>query len=358
MSGFPIVDLILGMIFIFFLLSIICSSATELWFSIMSTRAKLLAQWLQKIFNSPALDSKGKDAGVTVGQAIMDHCVTTALSDKGKSTSYINASNFVSALLDKITLLPSAQDSDSVQKPPINLKEYIIAIENTQVLSGELKRTFLSLAYEANQAVDAINTIPAGAAITADINAGIKSGVEHFRERLENWYNTNAERLSGTMKRKKALPATIIFSIIITIGVNADTLDISRYLYNHQNVAEQLSAQAVNVYKDYNDRVDKIKTGDTTTTNNATTTTALDNDLKQLNNDISNLNAMVPAGLPVGWHMGNQKLGAFVVSHLIGWLVTIFAMCLGAPFWFEFLNKFANLRGAGPKPSTATTPNP
>ena len=60
MSSFPILDLVIGMIFIYFLLSIICSSAVELWFSILNTRAKLLAQWLTQIFDSPALDSNGK----------------------------------------------------------------------------------------------------------------------------------------------------------------------------------------------------------------------------------------------------------------------------------------------------------
>jgi hypothetical protein len=29
------------------------------------------------------------------------------------------------------------------------------------------------------------------------------------------------------------------------------------------------------------------------------------------------------------------------------------AICLGAPFWFDILNKIANLRGTGPKPVVA-----
>lgn len=100
MSGFPILDLVLGMIFIYFLLSIICSSAVELWFTLLKTRARLLEQWLKRIFDSPALDSHGmpivdkSNKSVTIGQAIMDHCMVTALSQKGKSTSYISAENF------------------------------------------------------------------------------------------------------------------------------------------------------------------------------------------------------------------------------------------------------------------------
>jgi hypothetical protein len=36
--------------------------------------------------------------------------------------------------------------------------------------------------------------------------------------------------------------------------------------------------------------------------------------------------------------------------HIIGWLLTGFAASLGAPFWFDLLNKFMNLRSAGKAP--------
>lgn len=38
---------------------------------------------------------------------------------------------------------------------------------------------------------------------------------------------------------------------------------------------------------------------------------------------------------------------------LFGFLITAFAVSLGAPFWFDLLNKFVNLRGAGPRPGEA-----
>src|SRR5262245_49803060 len=143
MSGFPILDLVVGMIFIYFLLSIICSSAAELWFSILKTRARLLEQWVKKIFDKPALDSQGNPAKnadgstVTLGQSIIDHCMTTALSEKGKSTAYISADNFVSALLDKITITPatsaSASSANQIQLPPKDLPAYMEAISNSTV---------------------------------------------------------------------------------------------------------------------------------------------------------------------------------------------------------------------------------
>ena len=33
----------------------------------------------------------------------------------------------------------------------------------------------------------------------------------------------------------------------------------------------------------------------------------------------------------------------------MGWVITIAAISLGAPFWFDLLGKVANLRGSGGK---------
>ncbi len=41
------------------------------------------------------------------------------------------------------------------------------------------------------------------------------------------------------------------------------------------------------------------------------------------------------------------------IERLLGWILTALAISLGAPFWFDLLNKIIQLRGTGPKPKTA-----
>ena len=36
---------------------------------------------------------------------------------------------------------------------------------------------------------------------------------------------------------------------------------------------------------------------------------------------------------------------------ILGWLITGLAVSLGAPFWFDMLKTFVNVRGAGQKPA-------
>jgi hypothetical protein len=43
-------------------------------------------------------------------------------------------------------------------------------------------------------------------------------------------------------------------------------------------------------------------------------------------------------------------LAGVAVSRILGWLLTIAAISLGAPFWFDTLIRFVNIRGAGDPP--------
>jgi hypothetical protein len=43
-------------------------------------------------------------------------------------------------------------------------------------------------------------------------------------------------------------------------------------------------------------------------------------------------------------------IGQMLQEHLLGWLLTVLALSLGAPFWFDVLNRFMNLRNAGRAP--------
>jgi hypothetical protein len=53
------------------------------------------------------------------------------------------------------------------------------------------------------------------------------------------------------------------------------------------------------------------------------------------------------------------KSGAWITK-FAGWVLTALAVTLGAPFWFDLLNRLVNLRSSGRRPvaSTATPPNP
>ena len=42
-----------------------------------------------------------------------------------------------------------------------------------------------------------------------------------------------------------------------------------------------------------------------------------------------------------------------IVRLVLGWIATGLAVSLGAPFWFDTLQKLFSFRGSGPKPAPA-----
>jgi hypothetical protein len=59
----------------------------------------------------------------------------------------------------------------------------------------------------------------------------------------------------------------------------------------------------------------------------------------------------------LGWHETPKNDSASFWSiwpaRLLGWMLTILAISLGAPFWFDMLNKLVNIRSAGKSPDEA-----
>jgi hypothetical protein len=57
-------------------------------------------------------------------------------------------------------------------------------------------------------------------------------------------------------------------------------------------------------------------------------------------------------GQLLGWH--DPIRDSLRPQVVLGWLLTVLALSLGAPFWFDLLNKFMNVRFAGKSPDEAS----
>ena len=107
------------------------------------------------------------------------------------------------------------------------------------------------------------------------------------------------------------------------IGLNVDTVRVGTYLLNNGPARAAVAAQAGNVQSGQ----------------------AAADALKQAE--------ALP--IPVGWgaegpqgkdrELGN--LPSWILHRLPGWILTVAALSLGAPFWFDLLSRFARLRSAG-----------
>ena len=171
--------------------------------------------------------------------------------------------------------------------------------------------------------------------------------VGEFRTSVEQWYDDHMDRVSGWYKRRVA-KITLAFGALIVVLLNLNAVTIGRTLYTENAVSAAISTVAGKA----------SCTGD-----------SQQNCLNGLEGQIS---AAAAAGLPVGWGTVRDcteptaRCGWFeqrglwsrhggsgwqVVLVLIGFLIMVISILPGAQFWFGLLSKLGTLRSTGPKPA-------
>jgi hypothetical protein len=151
--------------------------------------------------------------------------------------------------------------------------------------------------------------------------------VQKFRDSVENWFNSTMDRISGWYKRRSQLIIFLLgFSAAAVININSITIANNLWIHKAERDAMVSAAQG---YLATHPVKDGAPTGQ-------------DSSLK------ANVEGIESYGLPIGWNttLPTDSLGwlRFGLWSLLGWLITAFAVSLGAPFWFDMLNKFIVVR--------------
>lgn len=152
-----------------------------------------------------------------------------------------------------------------------------------------------------------------------------------LRTEVERWFDTTMDRVSGWYKRQ-AQKIVLGVAFALVIAMNADSCAVFRALWQNSSLRDTVVAAAVQAQQN-------------TSAGEAT---------QQLK-DLQKLDQ-----LPLGWNSSAVK-GYQSVDWLIklaGLLLTAFATTLGAPFWFDAMNKLVNLRLNGSPPETVSVPQP
>jgi len=152
------------------------------------------------------------------------------------------------------------------------------------------------------------------------------------QSKLEKWFDDSMDRVSGWYKRK-AKWITLIIAAIVVIGLNVSALRIADHLSAEPTVRAAVVAKAEAAAKKGSGQGEKD----------------LEDAGKNMENAVKNLEDL---HLPIFW--ADPNVPKWTVTDVgltvAGWLITIFAISLGAPFWFDALGRLSNLRMAGKKP--------
>lgn len=279
-----VLDVAIGLLFIYLLLSILCTTVNEWIAGIMRARSNTLRQGIRGL-----LDGQPNGTMQFLDSFYL-HPVISGMMRDGQHPSYLSSRAFSTAIMDLVTPTVSG---------PITLPDLVNGVNTLP--DGEVKKTLVALV------------------------GNVDGSLAKAQRNIEHWFDDSMDRVSGWYKRRAQM-WTVIIAAALTISSNADTMKIAGQLWANPTVRSALIEQA------------KVR--------------------EQLSPPVNNSPApgltgpeSAALGGVLGWTGVPLKFEAKVwLQRIMGWIFTAIAVSLGAPFWFDTLNRFINLRSAGRPP--------
>ncbi|GAA0580174.1 hypothetical protein [Rhizomicrobium electricum] len=314
MSFGPIVDVAIGLILVFLLMGLIVSAFQEMLATWMKKRGTLLRQSIAEMLT-------GNDGNDDLFRRVYGHGLILGAA-ANDIPSYVPSRNFTLALIDTITEGSNAPVFGEIERRIAGLPD------------GYVKQTLRVFVQHAAGDLDVLK---------AD---------------LAQWYDDAMDRLSGKYKRYSQVVA-IVSGLVIAVALNVDTIRIADALWRSESLRQQTVTAA-----------EAFQMPDTPVGDKA----------EQAMKD--NVDNLFKLDLPIGWltpytfqkthtavknpdstAVEQASTGVFnyfrgagwggVLLAIVGWLITGLATSLGAPFWFDTLQRFLQFRGTGKKPVKA-----
>lgn len=373
MFGSSILDTAIGLIFVFLLVSMLVTIANEMIAALLSSRARCLGrglarligrEWMEKIYAHPLISgAAGK--------------VPPSVFNRGPA--YIPSRAFANVLMSIVqheaTALATSQRSlrgasDAATQcgaTLATLQEKMQGAANALLKLDALARTIGAdllrlLAAPSCNAADIhhfIDALPARylrqtleALPPDDLRTTLltlfddaHADLGKLKENIEVWFNSGMDRVNGWYKRRTQVVVALL-SLVMAVAMNVDTIQIFRHLQTHSGARDAIVAQAA-----------QFAQKPPATGLPAQFVTVQDN-LKDL-------------AMPIGWVAEGgvaerdkgqiwprtwPALRPLLLQHGLGWILAALAASLGAPFWFDMLNRVVSIRATGKPPNEEPKP--
>jgi len=327
MFDFPAFDVAIGLIFVYVVLALICSTLNEAICTAVGLRARFLETGLVNLLSAAGSNTA---AGRATARRFYRHPLVQGLirprrgphvdddSDEGPVRrlkgvlgkppypSYIPSRTFVIAITD----MARDAKAELEEQDPGKAAELRARIGRAD---DELQHALVAFPNERlSEALLALYRSAGGDAV-------------RFQRATEEWFDDAMERVSGWYKRRVHAILAVIAALVVIL-LNADTLAAGKVMWRDDAVRAAVVKEATDTARGPLEK----------------------DDLEQ---------AVKKLDLPLGWQLdfGDEptQLPNDTVSwiqKLIGLLLTIGAIQLGAPFWFDLLSKIVRVRSTGAPP--------
>jgi len=319
-------DVAIGLILMYLMLSLLCTVVNEFIATKLSLRSKSLAAAIEQLIDDKTLRDTFYKHGVIAG--------AMEVTKPGTQSTVSAVISMASTIADGVkrmigrgraTSPPPAPNASQKANHPSYLAGGTVAL----ALIGSLDpATPLPGIAEIKKAALAL---PAGTvrdALLSNLMVA-NNDVDKLRTSIATWYDDSMERLSGAYKRQLKW-ITMLIGLAVAVAFNADSLKVATTLWNDPDRRALVVESATKVVQEGFPGGQPGNTGE------------------------------MLRPLPIGWNCVTTPsawkcatMEPPTTMQIAGWLLTAAALSLGAPFWFDLLSKFMNVRGAGAKPARA-----
>jgi hypothetical protein len=400
-----VIDVALGLSFVYLVFSLLASRINEYVASKLQWRAQGLSQGLAALVGLPAPEpvrSTTKAASAIAkrlrpitpdvpmatpvanpllsGVKVKGHPLVRAMEQavgNRRASSYLSADTFASAVTDLLSGPASNAATDPSSPKGLQMVDLLKQIK-WESLSDAAKEAFAALREEFSASrLDALEAKVESAdsatlailvrarALLPDVLDRVRGSLtqleqennpaaevvrylldstggdlQRFEQKLAEWFDHAMDRVSGWYKRRVSMWIAI-YGLVLVVVFNVDSVGIADSLWLSPVQRNVVATAAASQAKG------KLPEVDTTV-----------RDLKSLS-------------LPLGWDFSGSPSSTGPaaakddparslpssfkgwLAKLLGFAVSVGALTLGAPFWFDALGKLSNLRGAGKVPPPA-----
>ena len=336
MFNSQILDAAIGLVTIYFFLSLLCSVIVEIFTSLTKKRARMLRDGILALLQDPTALNKLYEQPLFVGNSApkgllqgLGESLKRFSLNKKTFPSYISSRSFVLSLLESLK-----QHPDVVEK----LKQ--LKLDIPSIDSVDHIRTLV-------QCLPDNNTIRKALLPLLDSAGTAANSLDKFIQNTEKWYDEAMERVTGWYKRySQAIALSLAF--VVALVLNADTFQIGKAIYRDQALRTSLVQVA-------EEAINKQPSSDVA---------GWEKQLEEVKNMSKQINSV---NLPIGWPSIPLRQGSCWVKlgfserpdmtdlglvKLLGIILTALMVSLGSNYWFELLSKLINIRNAGKKPLT------
>ena len=381
MFGSEILEVVIGLVLVYLILALICSALSEWIARMLALRSKTLEAGVRNLLNDPD-DAEGLAKRVYGHPLIRGlyrrgwwdkrlEAISTQVSSKLSDQTPIG-SRFPLVkkipLMDKTPAVTSIPIVRGLRMPkghegPSNIasRTFALTLFDTIMEAGEpigvsaddesdgsarsealqcnARDTFIAL----EERVDKLGAPEHVKKALRSIFTSAKAETDQWdkalanaRTSVERWFDDSMERVSGWYRRKAQL-IILGLALAVSFAMNVDTFVIANTLSRDPTLRESVVAAA-----------------------EARAQRGEDADLTLLTSELDGL------AVPIGWNIDPDDVDPRdSPSTWLGWGVKVFgvlftavAVAMGAPFWFDLLNRFVNLRGGGGRPPRTSDVSP